>query len=312
MVDTSLSVVVPVFNEEECLPELLRRLIGLRKLFEDGTPIEFIFVDDGSTDESLRILLDQADVDESFKVVSFSRNFGHQIAVTAGLDYATGDIVAIIDADLQDPPELIATLYSKIKEGYDVVYGQRRSRTGERWLKKATAAGFYRVMEFLCDVPIPRDAGDFRVITRRVAQALKQMPEKHRFIRGMVPWAGYKSAAILYDRDVRYAGETKYPMYKMFVFATDAILSFSNKPLQLAARLGMLIIGLAVVGIFYMLYIKLFTSLSVPGITVTVVTILGIGGVQILLIGLVGEYVARIFEQVKDRPLYFVSQTRNL
>ena len=307
-----LTIVVPIYNEEDCIHELIRRLKSLTTLIDEKITIEYLFINDGSIDNSLELLTEHASKDSLIKVISLSRNFGHQIAVSAGLDHAEGDYVAIIDADLQDPPELIADMYSIIINGYDIVYAQRRQREGESWFKKITAKLFYRTLNILCNSEIPNDTGDFRIISKRVAEVISSMPEKHRFIRGLIPWTGYKSRALLYDRDKRYAGTTKYPIIKMLNLAIDAIISFSNRPLQLATKLGTLTIILAFFGILYMLYIKLFTSLPVPGITVTVVTILFMGGIQILLIGLIGEYVAKIFEQVKNRPLYLIEKTINL
>jgi len=246
------------------------------------------------------------------KVISLSRNFGHQIAITAGIDMASGDFVAVIDGDLQDPPELIADMYRKALTGFDVVYGKRRTRAGETIFKKATAAGFYRLLNYMCEIEIPTDTGDFRLMSRKVVDAFKQMRERHRFVRGMVPWLGFKSVPLEYDRAERFAGETKYPLKKMLAFATNAILSFSSKPLTMAIRLGFLTILAGLVGAAYMLYLKLFTSIPVPGLTAILLSIVLFSGVQILLIGVVGEYIARIFEEIKGRPLYLVAETINI
>lgn len=307
-----ISVVVPVFNEEECLPETLRRMLALRASLHARAECEFLFVDDGSKDRSLGLLKEAAAKEPAVKVISFSRNFGHQIAITAGIDLAKGDYVAVIDGDLQDPPELIASMYDLAVTGYDVVYGKRRRRAGETFFKKATAAAFYRFFSYMCEIDVPTDTGDFRLMSRRVVEAFKQMRERHRFVRGMVPWVGFRAVPLEYDRDQRYAGETKYPLKKMIAFASNAILSFSKKPLTLAIRLGVLTIFAGLAFAAYMLYLKLFTDIPVPGVTAVLLSIIIFSGVQILLIGIVGEYIARIFEEVKGRPLYLVLETVNL
>lgn len=307
-----LSVVIPVFNEEESLPETVRRLKAMGEKLLPDTDLELLFVDDGSKDNSLAILKGMAARQPNIKVIAFSRNFGHQIAITAGIDLAVGDYVAVIDADLQDPPELIETMYRLAQTGYDVVYGKRRSRAGETLFKRASAAAFYRLFSYMCEMDIPTDTGDFRLMSRRVVEAFKQLRERHRFVRGMIPWVGFRSAPLEYDRDERFAGETKYPLRKMLAFATNAILSFSKKPLTLAIRLGFMTILVGVILGLYVLYLKLFTSIPVPGITAVLLSIVVFSGVQIMLIGIVGEYIARIFEEVKGRPLYLVAETVNL
>lgn len=307
-----LSVVIPIYNEEECLAETLRRFQLLEEKLRPDIKIEFLYVDDGSRDKSLDILKDAAKRKANIKIITFSRNFGHQIAITAGIDMAVGDYVAVIDADLQDPPDLIEDMYRKALTGYDVVYGKRRSRAGETLFKRVSAAAFYRFFSYMCEMDIPTDTGDFRLMSRRVVDAFKQLRERHRFVRGMVPWVGFRTAPLEYDRDERYAGETKYPLRKMVAFATNAILSFSKKPLTLAIRLGLvtIIAGFALGG--YMLYLKLFTLIPVPGVTAVLISIVVFSGVQILLIGVVGEYIARIFEEAKGRPLYLIAETINL
>ena len=307
-----LSVIVPVFNEEESIAETVRRLQKLRDDLAQKIDVELVFIDDGSKDKSLAYLRSIAEQSPFVKVISFSRNFGHQIAITAGIDLAAGDYVAVIDADLQDPPELIADMYQMAMTGFDVVYGKRRSRAGESIFKKATAAGFYRFLNFMCEIDIPSDTGDFRLMSRRTVEAFKQLRERHRFVRGMVPWLGFRATPIEYDRAERFAGETKYPLPKMLKFATNAILSFSSKPLAMAIRLGILTIFTGIVGGSYMLYLKLFTDIPVHGLTSILLAIVIFSGVQIFLIGVVGEYIARIFEEVKGRPLYLVSETINL
>lgn len=303
-----ISVVVPVFNEQESLRETLARLVTLRERHLDNVTFEFVLVNDGSSDGSLSILRKSSKCNNHFKVVSLSRNFGHQIAITAGLDHADGDYVAVIDADLQDPPELIYDMYTLALAGYDVVYGKRRSRAGESAFKKSTAALFYRLIRFVCDLDIPTDTGDFRLMSRRAVDSLNTMREHHRFVRGMVPWMGYASAPLEYDRAERYAGETKFPLRKMISFAMNAIISFSSKPLTLAIQFGFYITLAGLLAGAYMLYLKLFTTIVVPGLTAILLSIAIFGGFQILLIGLVGEYIARIFDEVKGRPLYFVGK----
>jgi dolichol-phosphate mannosyltransferase len=248
----------------------------------------------------------------SVKVISFCRNFGHQIAITAGIDLATGDYVAVIDADLQDPPELIEDMYRLALTGFDVVYGKRRSRAGESAFKRATAAVFYRFLNYMCEIEIPADTGDFRMMSRRVVEAFKQLRERHRFVRGMIPWLGFRAVPLEYDRAERYAGETKFPLRKMLAFAANAILSFSRKPLTIAIRLGFLTVLVGMSGGSYMLYLKLFTNIPVPGLTAILLSVVIFSGVQIFLIGVVGEYIARIFEEVKGRPLYVVAETINI
>ena len=307
-----LSIVVPLYNEEESITETVKRLQQLQTNLAQEIDVELVFVDDGSKDNSLTYLRDISEKCPSVKVISFSRNFGHQIAITAGIDLAVGDYVAVIDADLQDPPELIADMYRKALTGFDVVYGKRRSRAGETAFKKATAAAFYRLLNYMCDIEIPADTGDFRLMSRRAVDAFKQLRERHRFVRGMVPWLGFRAAPLEYDRAERFAGETKYPLRKMIVFAINAILSFSSKPLTMAVRLGLLTIIAGLTGAAYMLYLKLFTNVPVPGLTAILLTVVLLSGTQILLIGVVGEYIARIFEEIKGRPLYLVAETINI
>lgn len=307
-----LSIVIPVLDEEGSIAETVNRLLVLRDKLAHEIEVELVFVDDGSKDRSLSLLRDLAAHTASLKVISFSRNFGHQIAITAGIDLAAGDYVVVIDADLQDPPELIADMYRMALTGFEVVYGKRRSRAGETVFKKATAAIFYRLLNYMCDIDIPADTGDFRLMSRKAVDAFKQLRERHRFVRGMVPWLGYKAAPLEYDRAERVAGETKYPLAKMLVLAANAVLSFSSKPLTLAIRLGFLTILAGIAWGAYMLYLKLFTNIPVPGLTAVLLTVVIFSGVQISLIGLVGEYIARIFEEVKGRPLYVVAETINI
>ena len=307
-----MTIVIPVFNEEACLPALFSRLTALRAQLAGQADLELLYVDDGSTDRSPALLAALAEQHAHVRLILFSRNFGHQIAVTAGLDHARGDWVAVIDADLQDPPEALADMLALALRGHDVVYGQRRSRRGESWFKRASAAAFYRTLNRLCEIEIPADTGDFRIMSRRVVDALRGMRERHRFIRGMVPWIGFRSAAFVYDREQRHAGATKYPLRKMLRFAANAILSFSAKPLVIATRLGLLVVAAGVAGGLYLLYLKLFTNETVQGHTSMFLLVVLLGGFQILFVGLLGEYVARIFEEAKGRPLYIIAETRNL
>ncbi|MBI4680582.1 MAG: glycosyltransferase family 2 protein [Nitrospirae bacterium] len=306
-----LEIIIPIYNEESCLDELFRRLLFLREKL-GYLDMDFIFINDGSKDRSLTILHNYAERHNFIKVINFSRNFGHQIAVTAGLDYADADYIVIMDADLQDPPELIEDMYRKAKEGFDIVYGKRLTRKGETIFKKVTAKIFYGFINKMCDIEIPTDAGDFRLISKTVLKTLKQMREKHRFVRGMVPWTGFSSTPQLYNRDERYAGKTKYPFKKMVKFALDAIFSFSNVPLRVATYFGLMIVSLGFLGSLLLLYYRFFTSIYVSGITAVILTIIIMSGFQIIFLGLIGEYIGRIFEESKNRPLYVIKNFKNL
>lgn len=305
--DQLLSIVVPCYNEEAVIAATLTRLTEECSKLED-LEAEIICVDDGSKDKTLELLADWSLQDTRIKVIALSRNFGHQIAVTAGVDAAYGDAVVIIDADLQDPPELIHEMVTRWRAGDDVVYGRRLERPGETPFKLATARAFYRVLNSLSEVPIPLDTGDFRLISRNVVEALKDMPERDRFLRGMVSWVGYKQSALEYVRAERFAGETKYPLRKMIRFASDGIFSFSRKPLQLSIALGTAASGLALLGIVYALSLRIFTDIWVEGWTALFIAVMFFGGVQLLCIGIMGEYVGRIYQETKNRPLYFVKQ----
>lgn len=302
-----VSVIVPCLDEQEVLPETLRRL---RQLAETtpGCAFEFVMVDDGSTDGTMAVLRAAAAADDRVRVLSLSRNFGQQIAVTAGLDIARGDAVVLMDADLQDPPEVVGQMIARWREGFDVVYGQRTSRAGEGWFKRATARGFHRLMNRLSDTPIPADAGDFRLMSRPVVEVLRQMPERHRFLRGLVAWAGFRQTALPYDRPGRFAGTTKYPMRRMLAYALDGLLSFSIKPLRLAIGLGLAAAALALLGIVYALVLRLFTAVWVEGWTLLFIAVLFLGGVQLVAIGIIGEYIGRIYGEVQRRPLYVVRE----
>lgn len=305
--EIKLSVVVPMYFEEEVANECHNRLSTAISAFD----YEIIYVNDGSTDKTLPILKDIAQENNRVKIISFSRNFGHQAAVTAGVKYAKGDCVAIIDADLQDPPELIPDMVELWKEGYEVVYAKRKKRKGESFFKKVTAKAFYRTLSSLTDTDIPNDTGDFRLIDRKVADAFNSMSEHNRFIRGMVAWLGYKQIPIEYVRDERYAGETKYPLKKMLKLALDGIMSFSTKPLKLVTNLGTLTL-LFSLGIIVYALISQFTGNVTTGWTSTLIVITMLSGVQLLSIGVVGGYIARIYEESRNRPIYLVSEEINV
>lgn len=302
-----LSMVIPCYDEEEVIGETIKRLrrfcIDLVEL-----DVEFIFIDDGSHDRTRELLKVFAEEDRRIKIIGFARNFGHQVAVTAGIDAASGDAVVIIDADLQDPPEVIHQMIAKWREGYDVVYGTRTERRGESAFKLATARRFYRLLNRLSDVPIPLDTGDFRLISRNVVDTLRAMPERDRFIRGMISWVGFKQIAVPYKRAQRFAGESKYPLRKMLHFAMDGILSFSTRPLQISVAVGMFCAALALLGTFYALFFRLFTNTWVEGWTALMIAILFIGGVQLISVGILGEYTGRIYHEIKNRPLYVVQE----
>lgn len=302
--DWTLSVVVPCYNEEEGISETHTRLS--RALGAVGCRYEIVYVNDGSRDGTIRVLEGIQAEDPNVRVVDFARNFGHQIAVTAGIDHAEGDAVVLIDADLQDPPEVIPQMIEKWREGYDVVYGQRGERKGETAFKKATAKAFYRLMDRMAEVRMPLDTGDFRLMDRCVVEALRAMPERDRFIRGMVSWVGFRQTGVRYERDARFAGESKYPLRKMIAFAIDGLLSFSTKPLRVASNVGFVSGGLAVLGILYVLAVRLFTQNWVSGWAMLMVVILFFSGVQLVCLGIIGEYLGRTYQQTKGRPLYLV------
>lgn len=306
-----VSIVVPCFDEMEVLPETLIRLAALANTQGD-CGFEFLFVDDGSRDGTLAILREAAAHDGRVRVISFSRNFGQQIAVTAGIDAAQGDAVVLMDCDLQDPPDVVIQMIALWRGGFDVVYGTRASRPGDGWFKRASAGAFYAVINRLSDLPIPADTGDFRLMGRPVVEALKKMPERNRFLRGMVAWTGFRQTAIAYDRPSRFAGTTKYPLRKMVHYALDGILSFSIKPLQMAIGLGLLTVCLSIVGILYALVLRIFTSVWVEGWTALMIAVLFLGGVQLLSLGIIGEYIGRIYGEVQRRPLYVVRETIGL
>lgn len=312
------SVIAPVFNEHESLPELKRRVTEV--MDQTGEAWELVIVDDGSSDGSTEIIREMAKEDERIRAVIFARNFGHQIAVTAGLDYCRGDAVVIIDADLQDPPELILEMIDKWKEGYEVVYAVRTEREGESWFKKTTASLFYRVIYKITDVKIPLDTGDFRLMDRKVVDVMNKMHERHRFLRGMSAWVGYKQIGIPYRRAPRYAGTTKYPFKKMLALALNAVTSFSYFPLQLATYTGFIVAAISIVAIIVVIIMRLNGSQAFLGQASTLIAVLFLGGVQLMSLGILGEYVGRIYDEVKGRPIYiareepddFISQSKEL
>ncbi|MFC4184378.1 glycosyltransferase family 2 protein [Saccharococcus thermophilus] len=301
------SVVIPVYNEALVIRETYRRL--KRVMEQTDGPYELLFVNDGSEDETIEILKELAVKDETVKYVDFSRNFGHQIAITAGMDYASGKAIVIIDADLQDPPELILDMIDKWKEGYDVVYAKRVKRKGETMFKKVTAYLFYRVLRAATEIDIPVDTGDFRLIDRKVRDQLVYMRERSRFVRGLVSWVGFKQTAVEYEREKRFAGETKYPLKKMIRFSLDGITSFSYKPLKLASLLGFFLSASSVLGIIITLYLKLFTHSTVAGWASLFMVTLLCNGIMFMMLGVMGEYIGRIYDEVKQRPLYIVKET---
>lgn len=305
-----LSVIVPVYNEEEVLNQFHSRLLNAVEPL--GLKLEFIYVNDGSSDGSIQILEALAKKDVRVKVILFSRNFGHQNAVTAGLDHCCGDANVIIDADLQDPPELIAEMVSKWKEGFQVVYAVRNIRKGETWFKKATASFFYRFLGSMSEVNIPADTGDFRLIDRVVVDSLKSMPESNRFLRGMVAWTGFRSTGIYYDRDERYAGKTKYPIRKMIRFAFNGITSFSSTPLLYVFYMGLIITSFTFLGMLYVLYLRFFTDQTIQGWTSLILVSTFLGGIQLISTGIIGLYISRISDEVKKRPKYLIHETFNL
>ena len=301
-----LSVIVPCLNEQEVIGGTHERLTAA--LESAALDFEIIYVDDGSTDGTPDILRELQARDSRVRIVRFSRNFGHQIAITAGLEHASGDAVAIIDADLQDPPEVILEFLQKWIDGYDVVYGVRSERDGETAFKLWTAKVFYRVIGKLSETPIPLDTGDFRLMDRRVVEALLSMPERDRFVRGMVSWLGFSQIAVPYHRAARAAGATKFSLFKMLRFATDGIVSFSISPLRLATWMGFAASGFAILVMFYTLYERAFGTGVVRGWSSTMMAILFIGGVQLICLGIIGEYVGRIYGESKRRPLYIVRE----
>jgi len=301
-----ISIVSPIFNELESIPELYSRVSEVMN--KSGESWELILVDDGSSDGSTDVILKLGKSDPHIRPIVFSRNFGHQIAVTAGLDYSRGDAVVIIDADLQDPPEVILELIDKWREGYEVVYAVRSEREGESWFKKLTASLFYRLIYKITEVKIPLDTGDFRLLDRKVVNAMCKMRERHRFLRGMASWAGFKQIGVTYKRAARFAGETKYPFKKMLKLATNAVTSFSYVPLQVAMVMGFIAAGLSIIAIPIVIILRITGDAQLTGQATTLIMVLFLGGVQLVSLGIIGEYIGRIYDEVKARPVYIVSQ----
>ncbi len=304
--EACISIVVPVFNEEAGIQEFYKRIKKVAQNL-DCVSTEILFVDDGSQDSSYHQLIELAQHDSTLKVIKFSRNFGHQMAISAGMETAKGDAVVIIDADLQDPPEVIHQFVAKWKEGFDVVFGVRITREGESWLKLWTATMFYRILHFIAQIDIPVDTGDFRLMSRRALNHVLSLTERDRFVRGLVSWIGFKQCGVSYAREKRTAGETKYPYRKMLRFALDGITSFSNAPLKLASFLGYLTSFLAFVyacGVF----IQKAMGYTVQGWATIMVGLLFLGGVQLICLGIIGEYIGRIFNETKRRPLYIIEE----
>jgi dolichol-phosphate mannosyltransferase len=303
------SIIAPIYNESACLDELYRRVRDTMDSTQE--PWELILVDDGSRDGSTDLIRALAEQDDRVRPVIFARNFGHQIAVTAGLDYSRGDAVVVIDADLQDPPEVILDLIAKWREGYQVVYAVRAEREGETWFKKFTASMFYRLIFRITDVKIPLDTGDFRLIDRVVVDVMNSMRERHRFLRGMASWVGFKQIGVSYKRAARFAGETKYPLKKMLRLALNAITSFSYFPLQLATYVGFVSAGISIIAIPVVVIMRMTGSQAFFGQATTLIAVLFLGGVQLISLGILGEYVGRIYDEAKGRPLYIVSEAPN-
>jgi dolichol-phosphate mannosyltransferase len=300
------SIVAPIYNELDTLPELYRRIKEV--MDENGEPWELILVDDGSTDGSTEKICELAKLDRKVRPLIFARNFGHQIAITAGWDYSKGAAVIIIDGDLQDPPEIILDLAKKWKEGYEVVYAVRSERVGESWFKKFTASMFYQIIFRITDVKIPVDTGDFRLMDRKVVDVLKQMRERHRFPRGMSAWVGFRQIGVEYKRAQRFAGATKYPFNKMFRLALNAITSFSYFPLQVATFFGFFSAGLSILAIPIVIYLRMAGIPQFIGQATTLISVLFLGGVQLISLGILGEYIGRLYDEAKGRPLYILRE----
>ncbi len=301
-----LSLVVPIWNEELVIPELYKRVVETME--QTGESWELICVNDGSRDRSLEQLIALNAEDPRVKVLNFSRNFGHQVAITAGADFAEGDAVIVMDADLQDPPDTVLRMVEKWREGYEVVYAKRTKREGETRFKLWTAAFFYRLLHSITDVDIPVDTGDFRLMDRRVVLTMRHLREKHRFMRGLSAWVGFKQVGVEYERAERFAGETKYPLRKMVRLAVAAITSFSFLPIQLATYVGFTLAGISLLGILIAIIARLSGSSAFQGQATTLVAVLFLGGIQLIFLGIIGEYIGRIFDEAKGRPLYIISR----
>lgn len=301
-----ISAIVPSYNEEKNVPLIYKRLTDTLSQISDK--YEIIFVNDCSKDSTLSVIKQISEKDSHVKYISFSRNFGHQIAVSAGLDMCKGNAVVIIDGDLQDPPELILEMYKKYQEGYKVVYAKRKTREGETWFKKATAKLFYRFLAAMTSIEIPVDVGDFRLIDKVIVNHLRNMPEKSKYIRGQISWIGYKQTFVEYHRDARLYGKTNYPLKKMLRLAFDGITAFSDKPLKMASAIGIISAILSLLAIIYALISYFIFDSAVSGWTSLIISVLFIGGVQLITIGIIGEYIARINNDVRNRPLYIIEE----
>ncbi|GAL87219.1 b-glycosyltransferase, glycosyltransferase family 2 protein [Sporocytophaga myxococcoides] len=302
-----ISVIIPIYNEEKNILLLYKRVSDV--LQNLNVEYELVFVNDGSKDKSINIICSLAKSDLSVKYIDFSRNFGHQIAVTAGLDKCTGNFIVIIDADLQDPPELIIDLYAKAKQGFEVVYAKRKTRKGENVLKKLTAYVFYRLLAKITSCEIPVDTGDFRIMSRKVLDVLKNMPEQQKYLRGQIAWIGFNQTFVEYDRNERHSGKTGYTYRKMLKFAFDGITSFSNFPLKVASIAGFIVSGIAFIIMLYTLYSRFVSKDFVPGWTSLMLSVMFIGGIQLICMGIIGEYISRIANNVRNRPLYIINET---
>lgn len=307
MQNNEISVIIPVFNESENLELLFNRLVTSVTAITEH--YQLVFVNDGSTDNSLAKIIVFAAQNNNVFYVNLSRNFGHQIAVSAGLDACNANCTIIIDADLQDPPELISELYTKYKEGHDVVYAKRIQRKGESWFKKVTAKFFYRILNKLTTIDIPLDTGDFRLIDKRVVTELKKMKEQNKFLRGQIAWVGFKQTFVEYERDSRNKGKSAYSVSKMFRLAIDAVTGFSDRPLLFVSRLGFLISLFSFLIIVFAMFSHFFLKATITGWTSLIISVTFIGGIQLLSIGIIGEYISRINENIKQRPLYVVDST---
>ena len=301
-----VSIIAPVFNEIESLEAFHKKIS--RVMTKSKFTWELVLVDDGSSDGSTDLIRKLTKKDAHIRPVIFARNFGHQIAVTAGLDYCRGKAAVVIDADLQDPPEVILELVKKWREGYQVVYATRSEREGESWFKRTTASLFYRIVYRITEIKIPLDSGDFRLLDRAVVDVMCDMPERNRFLRGMATWVGFKQVGVPYRRAARFAGETKYPLRKMLKLAMNAVTSFSYFPLQLATYVGFIAAGVSILAIPVVIILRLTGSLQLTGQATTLVAVLFLGGVQLISLGILGEYIGRIYDEVKGRPLYIVSE----
>ncbi len=307
----TLSVVVPLYNEEEVIRESYKQLAEVLK--SSGETYELIFVNDGSRDKTWEIALGLAEKDENLKLIGFSRNFGHQPAITAGMNKAVGDAIIVIDADLQDPPKVMLEMLKKWREGYAVVYGRRTVRKGETFFKKVTAKVFYRTLNAMTDVDIPVDAGDFRLLDRSVVEALKALPERNRYVRGLVSWVGFKQTFVEYVREERFAGETKYPLKKMLKLATDALTSFSYKPLKLSIYVGVIISLISFLALLGILIQRVFfpETVELSGWASLAVISLFFNGIVLVMLGIIGEYIGRIYDETKGRPQYIIGSMIN-